>query len=119
MRESVEVVAVVSDLMFASRIRAAAASAGVSLRLARGSEELGTRAPSPTLVLVDAELRTGSAADTIRRLKALPEPPHIVAFASHTNATAIQAAREAGADRVLARSAFVRDLPSILEALAR
>jgi CheY-like chemotaxis protein len=52
----------------------------------------------------------------IARLKSDPETATIpvIAFGSHVNAEALRAAREAGADRVLARSAFVRDLPALL-----
>jgi hypothetical protein len=39
---------------------------------------------------------------------------NIIAFVSHVREDAIAAARSAGADRVLARSAFVRELNNLL-----
>jgi hypothetical protein len=38
----------------------------------------------------------------------------VVAFASHVRADLIAEARAAGADRVLARSAFVAELPALV-----
>jgi hypothetical protein len=40
----------------------------------------------------------------------------VVAFGPHREGDAFRAAREAGADRVLARSAFVERLPELLRA---
>jgi hypothetical protein len=41
----------------------------------------------------------------------------VVAFGSHLDREALQAARSAGADRVLARSAFVRELQPLLRGI--
>lgn len=110
--------ALVADLLFASRIRGAAAAVGVPVitvgtaaALKRLIEE-----QRPRLVVVDLDARLGDAAALIAELKATPglEPLRLVAFGSHLESEALLAARAAGADRVMARSAFVRELPSIL-----
>lgn len=112
-------VALVADLMFASRVRGAARAAGVEAvtveRAERLLEEVAHR--RPRVVLVDLEARGVDAPALVRRLKADPATARVpvVAFGPHTNAEALRAARRAGADRVLARSAFVRELASILQ----
>jgi CheY-like chemotaxis protein len=104
---------VAADLIFAARIRAAAAAAGVRTRFARNDEELLAAAKEADLIIVDLDARWLDPSDTIRRLKHHVATP-IVAFVSHVRADAIAAARAAGAERVLARSAFVQQLPQIL-----
>jgi hypothetical protein len=52
---------------------------------------------------------------TIAGLKAAAPGARIACFVSHVNADAIREAREAGADQVLARSAFTQQLPEILK----
>lgn len=111
-------VALVADLMFASRIRGAAAAAGVEVATVSRADRLldEVRRLRPRLVLVDLDARGMDAADLIRRLKADPETAgaRVIAFGPHVEGDALVAARGAGADRVLARSAFVRDLPALL-----
>jgi CheY-like chemotaxis protein len=110
------VVAVAADLMFGSKIRGAAEQAGVALEFVRSAEALQERAAGADLVLLDLEARWLAADTAIRGLKAAASTSAVpvVAFAPHVNVAAIAAAREAGADRVLARSAFVRELPALL-----
>lgn len=118
---SVAVIAVVPDLLFASRIRSAASSAGVSALIIPRAADLASavRSKGPGLVLVDLDARTGDPIAAIAELKADPETARvrIVAFGSHVDSESLQAARAAGADRVLARSAFVRQLPDLLEGM--
>ena len=111
-------VALVADLLFASKVRGAASAAGVEATTVTKGEALlaEVRARSPRLVLIDLESRGVDAPALVAALKADPGTADIpvVAFGSHVNGEALKAAREAGADRVLARSAFVRELPSLL-----
>ena len=65
------------------------------------------------LVLVDLE--ADEAVEAITRCKEAQPPPRIVAFGPHVRADLFEAARDAGADEVLARSAFVSRLPQILK----
>jgi CheY-like chemotaxis protein len=107
------VAVVAADLIFASRIRAAAAAAGVRTRFARNDGELLEAAAEADLIIVDLDARWLDPSHSIQRLRQQASKP-IVAFVSHVRADAIEAARAAGADRVLARSAFVKLLPEIL-----
>lgn len=113
------VLALVNDLIFASRVASAAKVAGRNAATYQRSSELLERVdPERTrLVLVDLDARGGDPVELIGRLKADADARRVsvVAFGSHVDTAALQAARDAGADRVLARSAFVRELPSLIE----
>ena len=110
------VVAAVNDLLFGSRIRSAAAHAGVNAVFVRSVADLAARASGAELVLLDLETRWLDAPAAIAALKADPATASVplVAFGPHVAAAALGAARAAGADRVLARSAFVKLLPELL-----
>lgn len=113
------VLALAADLLFASRIRAAAQSAGVELRLVRSVDQAleSARAGARHLIL-DLDLRAGDPVALIEAIRADPATAdlEVTGFVSHVNEDRIRAARAAGATRVLARSAFVRDLPRLLGA---
>lgn len=101
--------AVVDDLMFRSRIEAVAGAAGATLTVAREAAPSGEE----TLALVD--LSPGDPAiAAIRALKSREPAPVVVAFGPHRDVALFARAREAGADQVLARSAFVERLPNLL-----
>jgi CheY-like chemotaxis protein len=109
------IVAIVDDLLFGSKIRAATEAAGRRVTFVRqgGHVEDAIRAAGVSLVIVD--LARVGAADAIRAARAVDGPRiPIVAFASHVRADLIAEARAAGADRVLARSAFVAELPTLV-----
>lgn len=112
------VLALVADLMFASRIAGAGRAAGVPVETVQSEARLWARADAlrPRCVMVDLAVRAGDPIGVIERLKgsgAYAGVP-VVAFGAHVDRDALSAARDAGADRVLARSAFVRELPSLL-----
>jgi tryptophan synthase alpha subunit len=97
------------DLFFRAKIEAVAKAVGVPVRFAGSTAE----AQGATTVLVD--LADGARAiEAVRALKRDSEAPVVVAFGPHREGEAFRKAREAGADRVLARSAFVERLPELL-----
>ena len=112
------VIALAVDLMFAARIRGAAETAGVEVVLVRSADTALHAAAEcrPRRIFIDLDARGVDAAGLIAALKADPQTRTIdvVAFVAHVNESAIAAARAAGADRVLARSAFVRELASLV-----
>ena len=116
------VIALVDDLMFSSRVREAARGAALDLRIARKTADVLEAARSgAALLVVDLDsprLPWREAVASVRADPALAAFP-VVGFLSHVNADAAQEARTAGCTQVLARSAFVRDLPGILMAAAR
>jgi CheY-like chemotaxis protein len=112
-----KLVALVDDLMFLSGIREAGRAAGVAVEAARGATDLVAAARDDAfLVLVDADSARLPWRDALCALRAVPELASlpVVAFVSHVRADHAQAARAAGASRVLARSAFVEELPRLV-----
>lgn len=117
-QELVDALALVADLIFASRIRGVAAAVGARVRTVGSASELldAARAVSPRLIILDLDARGVDVAGLVEYIKSDPALAAIpvVVFGSHVEGARLRAAREAGADRVLARSAFVRDLPALL-----
>jgi CheY-like chemotaxis protein len=113
------VIALVDDLMFLSRIREAARGAGTEVRTARSAADLVSGArDGGRLVLVDADSSRLPWAEAIGALRADPSTAAlpVVAFLSHVHTDRAEAARAAGCSRVLARGAFVQELPRLLAA---
>jgi CheY-like chemotaxis protein len=113
------VIALVDELMFLSRIREAASGAGVELRAVRTADELLAAARAgAALVIVDADSGRIPWQSALAALRSEPRPSAIpvVAFYSHVHGDRAALARSAGATRVLARSAFVRELKHLLGA---
>ncbi len=116
-----QLIALVDDLLFLSRIREAARAAGIEVRAVRGASDLLASARDEgRLVLVDADSDRLPWQAAVAALRAEPEfqALPVVAFVSHVRADRAAAARGAGATRVLARSAFVEALPALV-ALAK
>lgn len=110
------VIAFVDDLLFKSKIRAVARTVGATISFVR-SEDAGrfVREGSPDLVLIDLERRSGDVIETVRAIRAAAGAgTRIIGFGSHVNVDRLQAAKEAGCDQALARSAFVQVLPNLL-----
>jgi len=113
-----------ADLIWATRIRATAEGVGVASRPARDVAMLEARlADSPVRGLI-VDLEAPAGLDLVRRLRGstageLERGVAIVAFGPHVELERFQAAREAGAERVMARGAFDRGLGEILVAMER
>jgi CheY-like chemotaxis protein len=115
--DSPRTVALAADLLFAGRIRGTAGAAGRSVTLARRPQDvLNAVRAGAVRVLLDLDARSVDVPALIRSLRADDATRHaeIIAWVSHVRTDAIAEARAAGADRVLARSAFVRELPELL-----
>ena len=110
------VVAVVDDMFFASKIRAVAEAVGVEVSFPRSKEALIEKSREAQLIVVDLHNQkldpVGIAEDlkSNEDLRAIP----LVGFFSHVETELQRNALAAGFDRVLPRSAFVRNLPTIL-----
>jgi len=112
------ILAVVDDLMFTSKIKNAAGQLGVPLAFARssGSALEQMRQTAPSLVIFDLNSARTDPLGTVAAMKrdpALASIP-IVGFVSHVQTDLIEAARQAGVDDVMARSAFTARLGEIL-----
>ena len=106
MRDVNDVVAVVPDLFFQSRILSVARSCGRQVSFAAKSDEVDFK-----LALVD--LDAPQSIETISALRLSSRAP-IIAFGPNVDTEKRKAARVAGADRVLAKSKLVTELPRLL-----
>ena len=112
------ILAAVDDMLFRSKIRTTAKLVGVEVVFARTPEEVlsQARALKPSLVIFDLNSVAGQPIDTVATLKrdAALAPTRTLGFVSHVQTELIQAARAAGVDEVMARSAFATGLADIL-----
>lgn len=112
------IIAAVSDMLFASKIRGTAEHLNVSVDFARTEDSLfdSAKTDAPALILLDLHdtrldpfaLATRLKAD--EQLRVVP----LVAFFSHVEKELQSRAVEAGVDHVLPRSVFTRRLAEIL-----
>ena len=112
------ILAVVDDLLFRSKIRATAKAVGVDVAFVPSAGDIleQARAHQPSLVIIDLNSDKGDPIGAVAALKkdeALAST-RTLGFVSHVHTGLIHAARAAGADDVLARSAFATQLPDIL-----
>jgi CheY-like chemotaxis protein len=104
------------DLMFLSRIRAAAAAQGIPVTAVRAVADLVAACQKGArLVLVDLDTRL-PVIDAIEAVRADPASMDVpvVGFFSHVHAERGEQARAAGCTWALPRSAFVRQLEGLL-----
>ena len=95
------------DLMFSSRVMAAAAACGVSLRVVASSAALSQQiAPDCRLVLVDLVQPGVNISQVVAAVRATAPAAQIVAFGPHVDEALLTSARSAGCDQVLTRSQF-------------
>ena len=103
------VLVLVRDLMFVSKITATARAAGIDLTLLRNPDQLQSQ-PANRLIV---DLALPGAIPAARRWRDATGRP-VTAFVAHTDTAAITEARAAGLDRVLTRGRFTEDLPQLL-----
>lgn len=110
--ETAPVLALVRDLIFATKISSTARSLDVAVQVLRDPAQL--KGQAGRLLIVDLNLPGAiPAAAAWATVTAHP----VVGFVSHTDAATIAAARDARIDRVLPRSKFVEVLPELLGGL--
>ena len=112
------VVAIVDDLFFASKIRGTAEALEVTVsfpRHADGVKEVIQR-NSPSLIICDLNSGKFDALSLARTLKAdeVTRDIPVIGFLSHIQTDLQHAAEEAGFDRVMPRSLFTKNLSAIL-----
>lgn len=112
------IVAAVEDLLFSSKIRNVARRLEVEVVFARSPEAIlsEVRTRRPALVVFDLNADRTQPIETLARIRADPglSDTRAIAFASHVHGALIAAARQAGADEVMPRSAFAATLPEIV-----
>lgn len=112
------IVCVVDDLIFSVKISTAAKGLGVDIHFERTPERVlpAIREKRPSLVILDLNSRRLAPMSVVGAMKADPELKDVrtLGYVSHVDGEAIEAARRAGVDEVLARSAFAARLREIL-----
>jgi CheY-like chemotaxis protein len=112
------VLAAVEDLLFRSKISETADQVGVEAAFPRNPKKLieVLRASPPDLLILDLNSARFEPLELLRTVKSDSALQNVttVGFLSHVQGDLALAARESGCDRVMARSAFVENLPRVL-----
>lgn len=114
-----KILAAVEDLFFVVKINDLAKRNGFEVEFLKSEKDViaKAKAETPQMVIVDLNNGSGHAVDLISKLKAdsQTKPITVIGFVSHVNGELKQQAQDAGANMVLARSAFSTSLPQILK----
>ena len=106
-----------ADLLWATRVKSAAADLGISARPVRSVEMLEARLADSDVRGLIVDLEAGAVGiELIGRMAEEGAIP-VVAFGPHVATAALDAARQAGATRVLTRGAFANGLGEVLRGL--
>jgi CheY-like chemotaxis protein len=112
------ILAVLNDLLFASKIRTTAAQLGAEVAIVKSAAAAleAMRASAPSLVILDLNNAPGDPLQVVAAMRADASLAHVptLGFVSHVQTGLIDAARQAGIGEVMPRSAFAMRLPDIL-----
>ena len=113
-----KVLGAVEDLLFKSKISETSSQLGIEASFPRSPKKLrdALRESPPDLLVLDLNSARFEPLTLLREVKSDEATRDIstIGFLSHVQKDLAVAAREAGCDRIVARSAFTRDLPKIL-----
>ena len=112
------ILAIVGDLIFASKIEQTAKLDGIAVDFATVEQKvMDFAAQQPRLIIIDLNFNAINPLSLIGKLKQHPDLHRttILGFVSHVQADLKLAAQNAGCDLVLPRSAFSQDLSDILK----
>jgi len=112
------VLGAVEDLLFKSKISETSSQLGIEAAFPRSPKKLldALRESPPDLLVIDLNSARFEPLALLGEVKSDEATRNVptVGFLSHVQKDLAVAAREAGCDRIVARSAFTRDLPRIL-----
>jgi PleD family two-component response regulator len=113
-----KVLGAVEDLLFKSKISETSSQLGIEATFPRSPKKLldALHNSPPDLLVLDLNSARFEPLTLLREVKSDEATRDVstVGFLSHVQKDLAVAAREAGCDRIVARSAFTRDLPKIL-----
>ena len=109
-----DVVYLIRDMLFSSKIREVAAQLGLTAQGAPDPAALARAAPGARLAIID--LRLPQALDALDALAADPAAAAVarVGFVDHEKVDVMDAARAHGCGRVLTKGQFAKELPALL-----
>ena len=113
-----KILAVVEDLLFTVKISDAAKRAGLDVEFVKSERDVIEKAKheKPLLIILDLNFTAVQPLKLISKVKSDGEMKQIsvIGYLSHVQGELKQQAQEAGANIVMARSAFSQNLPQIL-----
>jgi PleD family two-component response regulator len=113
-----KILAVVEDLLFTVKISDAAKRAGLEVEFVKSERDVIEKATSekPLLIILDLNFSAVEPLKLISKMKSNGEMKQIsvIGYLSHVQGELKQQAQDAGANIVMARSAFSQNLPQIL-----
>jgi PleD family two-component response regulator len=114
-----KILAVVEDLMFTVKIADAAKRAGLEVEFVKSEQDVIQKATEekPLLIILDLNFNAVEPLKLISQMKSDGEMKQIsvIGYLSHVQGELKQQAQEAGANIVMARSAFSQNLQQILK----
>jgi PleD family two-component response regulator len=114
-----KILAVVEDLMFTVKIADAAKRAGLEVEFVKSERDVLEKATNekPLLIILDLNFTAVQPLELISKVKSDGEMKQIsvIGYLSHVQGELKQQAQEAGANIVMARSAFSQNLQQILK----
>jgi DNA-binding response OmpR family regulator len=110
----VRVLGCIADLMFSTRLRDAARELGHDCQIVRRAGDVPGQLAGVDLLVVDLMIASGGALELVEAAREAGVVT--VAYGEHVQAEVLQAARDAGADQVLTRFEFTKQLPALLGA---
>lgn len=116
--ENKKVLAVLEDLFFTVKINESAKRTGLPVEFVKSGKDLMEKAKEkPSLIIIDLNFSAIDPLQLIAGLKANEDTKgiNLLGYVSHVQGELKQQAQEAGADMVMARSAFSQNLLQILK----
>jgi PleD family two-component response regulator len=114
-----KILAVVEDLMFTVKISDAAKRAGLEVEFVKSERDVLEKAvqEQPLLIILDLNFAAVEPLDLISKMKSdvATKQISVIGYLSHVQGELKQQAQEAGANMVMARSAFSQNLQQILK----
>ena len=117
-KQDKRVLVVVEDLLFTVKISDAAKRAGLTAEFVKSEADVFDRVKDkPRLIILDLNANSVEPLKLITALKSDDNTKGIslIGYLSHVQGELKQQAHDAGADMVMARSAFSQNLPQILK----
>ena len=117
MGDAKRVVAAIDDLFFMPAVKDTAKAEGLGIVFAKSKEDaVALAAEAPCFVLVDMNAIKFSPVELVAALRALRVP--VLGFGAHADVALFKAGQQAGANRIMARSAFAGQMPRVFRDFA-
>ena len=107
------------EMMFATRLMAAAQATGVKLAIALSPADLAAKLSGDSrLLIVDLAAATGAIDSIVKSARQHAPAAKVLAFGPHVDVASLEAASQAGCDMVMSRGEFNNSYAAIFRELA-